>query len=171
MRPDLSPVFIPGRLAGSEVFWIGLGFLAFFDAIRLSLLPIGGFVPWLLVLFFTLIALQNRLRAQGRSVAMAFGVIVAAIAVKMVASFLATVFALYPDFMAFLQAQGVDINDPQAMNAAAYNPQFQQIYAEHLQSNPDLVRAISTAGGWPSMWGYWLVIGLVARRFDALRSA
>ena len=159
---DFAKAFRPGARADARTFQIALALVALLDAVRLTALGALAGPVWFLVLLLLAFALSNRLRDAGRSVALAVLPVSAAIAAKAVAALIAFTAALYPDFLRFLDERGVDMNDPAAMQAAAYDPEVQAAYQTYLQNSPELLREISGAGDWPSTWAFWLVIALFA---------
>ena len=159
---SFAKAFQPGGRSDPRTFQIALALVALGDAVRLTVL--GGFAApaWLAVLLFTAFALSNRLRDAGRSNVLALLPLGAAIAAKAVVAMIALVAALYPDFVEFLAQQGVDMNDPAAVQAAAYDTAMQEAYQARLQGSPELMAQIASAGDWPSTWAFWGVIALFA---------
>ncbi|MFP4518400.1 MAG: hypothetical protein ACLFQ5_03000 [Oceanicaulis sp.] len=159
---SFSNAFQPGGRSDPRTFQIALALVALGDAVRLTAL--GGLAApaWIAVLLFLAFALSNRLRDAGRSNALALIPVAFAIAAKAVVAMIALVAALYPDFIEFLADRGVDMNDPAAMQAAAYDPQIQEAYQARLQDSPERLAELSAAGDWPSTWAFWGVIAFFA---------
>ena len=161
---DLGSAFLPNRRADKDNFLLALGVAALIDAVRLTVFP-GGLLSWLIVVFLVAVAHGNRLRDAGRGPGLVIAPLALATLAKMVAAMGAVTAALYPDFLRFLEARGVDMADPVAVQAAAYDPAVQQAYQERLQSSADLVASVAQAGDWPSLWAFWIVIGLFSLWF------
>ena len=89
---------------------------------------------------------------------------------KIVAGCVALFFAMLPVLNAYLQERGVDINDPDAMNAIASDPSFQSEFQAYVMSTPQLAVDLAQAMAWPSHWGFWIVVVLVGRWFAKLPS-
>ncbi|XBQ15992.1 MAG: hypothetical protein ABL308_13675 [Oceanicaulis sp.] len=167
---DPGAAFWPNRRADADTFLLALGIIAAIDAVRLTLLPVGGLLTWLLVMFFVVSAFINRARDAGRGGGAAVLAAGSAAMAKAVASFIAITAALYPDFLRFMEQRGVDVSDPVAVQAAASDMALQQAYQERLQTSPELMGEIYSAGAWPSMWAFWIVIALFAWRLRRLPS-
>ena len=80
---------------------------------------------------------------------------------KIITGLFAMAVRAYPQFVTFLESQGVNMNDPAAVQAAASDPVIQQAYQTRLSSDPEFAMAILHAGAWPSVWGFWLVLAAV----------
>lgn len=159
---SFSSAFQPGRRSDARTFQIALALVALGDAVRLTVLGLLAGPAWFLVLLFLAFALSNRLRDAGRGVALALLPIAFAIAAKAAAAFIAILAVLYPDIVQFFADQGVDVNDPEALQAAAYDQGLQEAYQAHVQNSPELLAQVSAAGDWPSTWAFWGVIALFA---------
>lgn len=169
MSLQLDSVFVPGRQASTHAFWIGLALIALLDWVRLSLFAASGFLGlllWLIVALFAVTAMQNRLRANQRSLGLAFMAIGAGVIVKIAVAVFATGYALLPELETYLLAQNIRIDDAQSLNQIVNAPGFQQEFTDYLLANPDIAQRISASGGWPSHWGFWIVLGLFARQAD-----
>ena len=160
-RIDLKTAFMPVFRSTEDEFWIGLGVIAALDAVRISLSPAAGLLSFLVIAYFVSAVFINRYRAMGKPSILALGVLGGAIAAKMVIGLFAMAVRAYPQFVAFLESQGVNMNDPAAVQAAASDPVIQQAYQARLSSDPDFAMAILHAGAWPSVWGFWLVLAAV----------
>lgn len=155
---DFRTAFQPGRRSDPRTFQIALALVALGDGVRLTAFGSLAALTWLVILVLTVFALSNRVRDAGRNAARAAIPIVLAVAAKAAAAMIAVIAAMYPDFLRFLADRGVDLNDPAAMQAAAYDPVVQDAYQTRLQNAPELLNAITNAGDWPSTWAFWLVI-------------
>ncbi|MGJ3232893.1 MAG: hypothetical protein ACFE0P_13975 [Oceanicaulis sp.] len=159
---DFSRAFQPGKRSDPRTFQIALALVALGDAVRLTALGQLSGPAWFVVLVLLAFALSNRLRDAGRATVLAILPIGVAILAKTVGAVIAFTAALYPDFLAFLERRGVDLNDPAAMQAAAWDSEIQAAYESHLQNSPELLASLMTAGDWPSTWAFWLVIAVFA---------
>ncbi|KAA5801719.1 hypothetical protein F1654_12600 [Alkalicaulis satelles] len=159
---NFAAAFLPNQRADADQYWIALGLIAAVDFLRLSLLGPQAAVVWPMIAFFVLAAHINRLRHAGRRVDLAVVPLLTAWLGKFAAGVLAMTFAVLPLYMDMMDERGVDINDPAAVSEAAYDPAFQQALAERLSTDEALARQIADAGAWPSMWAFWIVIGLFA---------
>lgn len=157
---NLKVAFWPVHRATPDDFWLALGVIAVLDAVRLTLTPAAGLLSWAVIAFFVACAFINRLRDAGRMVGLAVVPLGAATLVKLVAGLFGMMSVAYPEFIAFLQSQGVDLNDPVSVQAAAYDAEIQRAYQAHLTSDPEHALAILKAGAWPSAWGFWLTLAL-----------
>jgi uncharacterized membrane protein YhaH (DUF805 family) len=151
--------FLPDTRADADTFWLGLGFIALADALRLTLLDAGlAMFAWLLVLFCVASIHINRLRDAGRQGPLVIIPLAAGVAVKAVVAIIAVTVAILPGFMEYLEAQGVDINDPAQVQAAGQDDEliagFQQLMIEN---EADTLAAFS-AGDWPSAIAFWLTV-------------
>lgn len=160
-RLDLKTAFMPVFRSTEDEFWIGLGVIAALDAVRISLSPAAGLLSFLVIAYFVSAVFINRYRAMGKPSILALGVLGGAIAAKMVIGLFAMAVRAYPQFVAFLESQGVNMSDPAAVQAAASDPVIQQAYQTRLSSDPDFAMAILHAGAWPSVWAFWLVLAAV----------
>lgn len=171
-RLPLAAAFLPNQRADADQYWIALGLIAAVDFVRLSLLSllgVQGAILWPLVAFFVLAAHINRLRHAGRRVDMAVVPLLVAWLAKFAAGILAMTVAVLPVFLDMMREAGVDLDDPQAVNAAAYDPALQQALSDRLSNDSDLARQIADAGIWPSTWAFWIVIALFALWFAKLK--
>ena len=75
-----------------------------------------------------------------------------------------------PDDLVGAVERGVDINDPEAMNALAADPGFQSEFQAYVMNTPELAVELAQAMAWPSHWGFWIVVVLVGRWFAKLPS-
>ena len=154
---DLKTAFMPVYRSTEDEFWIGLGVIAALDALRISFSPAAGLLSWLLIAFFVSTVFINRYRALGKPSILSLGVLGGATLVKIITGLFAMAVRAYPQFVTFLESQGVNMNDPAAVQAAASDPVIQQAYQTRLSSDPEFAMAILHAGAWPSVWGFWLV--------------
>jgi len=168
---NLKAAFFPVYRASPDEFWLALGVIALIDALRMSLSPVGGLLTWLLIVFFVTSAFINRLRDAGRKVSLAVVPLAGAVIAKMAAGLIAMTGALYPDFLEFLAGRGIDLNDPAAVQAAAYDANLQEAYRAHLDANPDYMFELLAAAAWPSLWGFWIVAGAFALWFSRMPQA
>ncbi|MEQ8406511.1 MAG: hypothetical protein RKE49_15560 [Oceanicaulis sp.] len=159
---SFAKAFQPGGRSAPRTFQIALALVALGDAVRLTLLGAFAGPAWLVVLLFLAFALSNRLRDAGRSNALALLPLGAAIAAKAVVAIGAVLFEAFPDAVAFFESQGVDVEDPAELQAAANDPELQAAYQAHVMDSPELMAQIQTAGDWPSTWAFWGVIALFA---------
>ncbi len=162
---NLKPVFLPNQRADASVFWLGLGLIAALDALRLTITGGIGLLPWFIVLFFLAVLHANRLRDAGRPALALIVPLILGIAAKLIIGLIAMMVDYMPTFMAFLESQGVDTNDPVQTQAAAFDPGLQRAHEAYLTNNPEILRDMMVAGAWPSTWAFWIVVGLVARWF------
>ncbi|WP_306015803.1 hypothetical protein [Oceanicaulis sp. MMSF_3324] len=158
---DLKTAFMPVFRSTEDEFWIGLGVIAALDAVRISFSPAAGLLSWLVIAFFVSTVFINRYRTLGKPAFLALGVLAGATVVKMLTGLFAMAIRAYPQFVAFLEDQGVNMNDPAAVQAAASDPVIQQAYQNRLSSDPEFAMAILQSGAWPSVWGFWLVLAAV----------
>ena len=168
-RLPFAAAFLPNQRADADQYWIALGLIAAVDFVRLSLLGAQGAILWPLIAFFVLAAHINRLRHAGRRMDMAVVPLLVAWLAKFAAWILAMTVALLPVFLDIMREAGVDLDDSQAVNAAAYDPALQEALSDRLSSDGDLARQIAEAGIWPSTWAFWIVIALFALWFANLK--
>ncbi|AZU03810.1 hypothetical protein X907_1275 [Glycocaulis alkaliphilus] len=159
MPINFRAFFLPDTRADADTFWLGLGFIAFADALRLTLLDAGlAMFAWLLILFCLAALHINRLRDAGRQGPLVIVPLAAGVAVKAIVAIIAVTVAILPGFMDYLEAQGVDINDPAQVQAAGQDDEliagFQQLMIEN---EADTLAAFS-AGDWPSAIAFWLTV-------------
>ncbi|MCC5996058.1 MAG: hypothetical protein JJU18_06790 [Oceanicaulis sp.] len=159
---NFAAAFLPNQRADADQYWIALGLIAAVDFLRLSLLGSQALVVWPMIAFFVLAAHINRLRHAGRRADLAVVPLLVAWLAKFVAAILAMTVAVLPVYLDMMRAQGVDINDPAAVNEAAYDPALQQALSDRITSDEALARQIADAGAWPSTWAFWIVIALFA---------
>ncbi|MCH8489783.1 MAG: hypothetical protein LAT81_07600 [Oceanicaulis sp.] len=167
-RIPFAAAFLPNQRADGDQYWIALGLIAAVDFVRLSLMGVQGSIVWPMVAFFVLAAHINRLRHAGRRADMAVVPLLVAWLAKFAAGILAMTVAVLPAFLDIMRESGVDLDDPQAVNAAAYDPALQQALSDRLSSDGELARQIAEAGIWPSTWAFWIVIALFALWFSRL---
>ncbi len=167
-RIPFAAAFLPNQRADADQYWIALGLIAAVDFVRLSLLGVQGSIIWPVVAFFVLAAHINRLCHAGRRVDMAVIPLLVAWLAKFAAGVMGMTMAVLPVFLDMMRERGVDLDDPQAVNAAAYDPALQQALSDRLSSDGDLARQIAEAGIWPSTWAFWIVIALFALWFARL---
>lgn len=167
-RLTFAAAFLPNQRADADQYWIALGLIAAVDFVRLSLLGAEGLIFWPVIAFFVLCAHINRLRHAGRRQDMAVVPLLVAWLAKTVMAILAMTVSLVPVFFDLMEARGVDLNDPRAVNAAARDPALQQALSERLANDEALTRLIAEAGAWPSTWAFWSVIALFALWFARL---
>jgi hypothetical protein len=158
---DLKTAFMPVFRSTEDEFWIGLGVIAALDALRISFSPAAGVLSWLVIAFFVSTVFINRYRALGKPTALALAALAGATVIKIITGLFGMAMRAYPEFVSFLESQGVNMEDPAAVQAAAYDPAIQQAYQERLTSDPEFAITILHAGAWPSMWGFWLVLAAV----------
>lgn len=168
-RLPFAAAFLPNQRADADQYWIALGLIAAVDFVRLSLLGAGGSIFWPLIAFFVLAAHINRLRHAGRRMDMAVVPLLVAWLAKFAAGLLSMTVAVLPVFLDMMREAGVDLDDPQAVNAAAYDPALQQALSDRLSNDAELARQIAEAGVWPSTWAFWIVIALFALWFARLK--
>lgn len=167
-RIPFAAAFLPNQRADADQYWIALGLIAAVDFVRLSLLGTQGAILWPVIAFFVLAAHINRLRHAGRRVDMAVVPLLVAWLAKFATWILAMTMALLPVFLDMMREAGVDLDDTQAVNAAAYDPALQQALSDRLSSDAELARQVAEAGIWPSTWAFWIVIALFALWFARL---
>jgi len=162
---NLKAAFLPTERADRNTFWLGLGVIAVIDALRLSIMDGVGMAPFILVLFFLTSLHVNRLRDAGRAPGLVLLPLLLGVAAKLVIGLFAMTFAYMPVFTEFLATQGIDINDPVAVQSAAFDPALQAAHEAYLRANPELAVETLRAGAWPSVWAFWIVVGLLGRWF------
>lgn len=167
-RIPFAAAFLPNQRSDADQYWIALGLIAAVDFVRLSLMGVQGSIVWPLIAFFVLAAHINRLRHAGRRVDMAVVPLLVAWLAKFAAGVLSMTVAVLPVFLDMMREAGVDLDDPQAVNAAAYDPGLQQALSDRLSNDSELASRIAEAGIWPSTWAFWIVIGLFALWFARL---
>ena len=129
-------LFLPVYRASTTAFLAGLGVLALLDFARIEFGLLGGlsWIGMLAIWFFTLSLHINRRRHAERGVGLAFLPLVLAVIVKGIAAFFAMVASLYPAMLRFAEDNGVDTDDPVALNEALSEPGFQQEFSRSRQS-------------------------------------
>ena len=168
---NLKAAFLPNQRADAGDYWLGLGVIALIDALRLSVSGGIGLLPWILILFFMVSAHINRLRDAGREPNLVLVPLIAGVAAKTVIGFVAMFFAYIPVFTEFLISQGIDPNDPVAMQQTAFDPAIQAAHDAFLRNNPEIAVDTMRAGAWPSTWAFWLTVGLIGRWFARMPRA
>lgn len=168
---NLKAVFLPTQRADAGDYWLGLGVIALIDAVRLSLSGGAGLLSWLLIVLFVVSVHINRLRDAGRSLNLVLAPLFAGVAAKMVIGFAAMFFAYIPIFSEFLISQGIDPNDPVAMQQTAFDPAIAAAHEAYLRANPEIAFDTMRAGAWPSTWAFWLTVGLIGRWFARMPRA
>ena len=157
-------LFLPVYRASTTAFLAGLGVLALLDFARIEFGLLGGlsWIGMLAIWFFTLSLHINRRRHAERGGGLAFLPLVLAVIVKGIAAFFAMVASLYPAMLRFAEDNGVDTDDPVALNEALSEPGFQQEFSRQLQENPEMVAQMLESSGISSFIGFWLVIAIFA---------
>ncbi|MAK65246.1 MAG: hypothetical protein CMF75_10990 [Maricaulis sp.] len=152
--------FLPVYRASVTAYLGGIALLAVLDFLRLqSSLPGGAMILGLLAIWFFVLSLHvNRRRHAGRDIALAFLPVGLAIVGKILGSFISLMPGIYTAMMEFARSNGVDTDDPQALQAALSDPGFQTEFQRQLEANPELVEHIASAAGSGSFLGFWLVI-------------
>jgi uncharacterized membrane protein YhaH (DUF805 family) len=168
---NLKAAFLPTLRADAGDYWLGLGVIALIDAVRLSMSGGAGLLPWLLILFFMVSLHINRLRDAGRSANLVLIPVFAGVAAKMLVGLVAMFFAYMPIFTEFLISQGIDPNDPVAMQQTAFDPAIAAAHEAYLRNNPEIAFDTMRAGAWPSTWAFWLTVGLIGRWFARMPRA
>ena len=162
---DLKTIFLPNRYATPDQFWLALGVVALIDGVRVSIMPVGALLTWLLVVFFTACVFINRLRDAGRPGPL----VIAPLGLATLAKSVAAMFVIAAHFAAFLAAQGVDVNDRERLEQALEDPQYMQTYQQALSENPELAVEILRAAAWPSVLAFWLVLFALGIWFARMR--
>lgn len=166
---NFRAILLPDTRADADTYWLGLGFIALADALRLTLLDAGlAMFGWLVILFCLAALHINRLRDAGRQGPLVIVPLAAGVAVKTIVAVFAVTLAILPGFMEYLEAQGVDINDPAQVQAAGQDEDliagFQQLMIEN---EADTLAAFS-AGDWPSAVAFWLTVFAIGFWFARL---
>jgi uncharacterized membrane protein YhaH (DUF805 family) len=165
---DFRAIFFPGGRADPSLYWLGLGLIAALDAVRLTLINGIGLLSFVVIAFFVASLHINRLRDAGRSASIVALPLVLGLAAKLIIGLGAMMVHYMPVFYEFLAAQGVDINDSAAVQAAAFDPALQAAHEAYMMNNPDEVYAMLRAAAWPSTWAFWILVGLLGRWFARL---
>jgi uncharacterized membrane protein YhaH (DUF805 family) len=159
---NFSAIFLPASRADADTFWLGLGIIAFLDALRLTLFDASlAMMGWLVILFFTAALHINRLRDAGRQGPLVIIPLAAGVAMKMVTALIAVTVAMLPMFMRYLEASGVDINDPAAVQEAGRDPAIVEGFQQHWLENEADAMAAFAAGDWPSAIAFWAVVFVI----------
>ncbi|MGP1276238.1 MAG: hypothetical protein ACQRW7_12555 [Caulobacterales bacterium] len=166
MPINFRAFLLPDSRADADTFWLGLGLIAFLDALRLTLLDAGpAMLVWLVILFFTASVHINRLRDAGRQGPLVIIPLAAAVVVKAVVAIIAVTAAMLPAFMNHLEAAGVDIDDPAAVQAAGRDEELIAAFQERMVENEAETLAAFAAGDWPSAVAFWLTIFVIGLWF------
>lgn len=157
-----SAIFLPTGRADADTFWLGLGIIAFLDALRLTLLDAGpAMLVWLVILFFAASVHINRLRDAGRQGPLVIIPLAAGVLVKAAVAIIAVTVAMLPGFMEHLEAAGVDVNDPAAVQAAGRDDEIIAAFQQSMIENEAETLAAFSAGDWPSAIAFWLTVFLI----------
>ena len=167
---DFKTVFMPTARLGADQYWLALGMVALIDTRRLSLVALGAVQTSFITLILLSFVHINRMRDAGRQLGLISVPLLLGLAGKIVAACVALFFAMLPILNAYLVERGVDINDPEAMNALAADPGFQTEFQAYVMNTPELAVELAQAMAWPSHWGFWIVVVLVGRWFARLPS-
>lgn len=159
MPINLRAILLPDTRADADTYWLGLGVIAFADALRLTLLDAGlAMLAWLVILFFLTALHVNRLRDAGRQAPLAIIPLASGVVVKVIVAITAVTIAVLPAFMDHLQAAGVDINDPAAVQAAGRDEALIEGFQQRMIENEAETLAAFSAGDWPSAVAFWLTV-------------
>lgn len=159
---SLAAIFLPTARANADTFWLGLGIIAFLDALRLTLLDGGAaMMGWLVILFFVAALHINRLRDAGRQGPLVIVPLAAGVMAKMVVALIAVAVAMVPMFRRHLEAQGIDVNDPVAVQAASQDPEIMQGFERYWVENEAETMAAFASGDWPSAVAFWAVVFMI----------
>ena len=166
---DLKTALLPAYRADSDQFLLGLGVVAALDALRLSLVPEPAAIfLWLPVLFFCASAHINRLRDAGRQPGLVIAPLGLAVLAKAVTAVFAVTAGIYPYYLNYLEERGYDPNDPQSLQTALSDDSLMAGFQDWMMTNEELVMTIADGAAWPSMFGFWIVIGLFAIWFSKM---
>ncbi|MEO1040420.1 MAG: hypothetical protein AAFX09_12840 [Pseudomonadota bacterium] len=161
---------LPGRRADADTYWLALGLVALADGVRMSVLSgPSALFWWLAVLFLVASIHMNRLRDAGRPSWFASAPILGASAAKLMVATGAAASAIFPLYRDFIQRQGVNMSDPEQVNAAFADPELQSAFQSALLADTERAQQIAQAGDWPSMLAFWAVIILGGMWFANLR--
>jgi hypothetical protein len=170
---NLADAFLPGRRSDPDSFLIALGLVALIDGLRLSLLEAGGwplaFAP---ILLLCAAAFINRLRAAGRQGPLVILPLGAALSAKALVGLIGMLTAITPMTFDYMRERGLDPSDPEDMQAAAADPEFQAGFQRYVLDNQERAAEAISAGDWPSTLAWWAVIigfGFWAARLRVLR--
>lgn len=167
---NLKAAFWPTERADADTFWLGLGVIALIDTVRLSISSAGDARAWLVILLLLVFLHTNRLRDTGRSAGLLALPLLLGVAAKAIVASVALFFALMPVLYEFFQLQGLDITDPAASEAFAQDLEMQAAFQAYVLESPDITLILMDAMAWPSHWGFWLMVGVLARWFARMPS-
>lgn len=162
MPISLAAIFLPAGRADADTFWLGLGLIAFLDALRLSVFDGGAaMMGWLVILFFTASVHINRLRDAGRQGPLVIIPLAAGVVAKMMTALIAVTIAMLPMFMRHLEEAGVDLEDPVAVQAAGQDPEIVEGFQRRMVENEAETMAAFASGDWPSAIAFWAVVFII----------
>jgi|GEM_PF-1316266 len=158
MNPGV--LFLPIFRASTTAYLLGLVVLALFDFYRMraGLDPSIASLAMVAIWFFTFSLLANRRRYVGRSAAFALLPVALAALAKILTALVMMMVRVYEAMMVFAAENGVDTEDPVALNAAVSDPGFMQAFQMHLETQPEMAEQLVAAAAIPSFIAFWLVM-------------
>ncbi|WP_270375664.1 hypothetical protein [Marinicauda sp. Alg238-R41] len=155
---NLKTAFLPVYRADADDYWLGLGVIALIDALRITLAgPGAGLLTFLIIVFFFIALHINRLRDAGRPGALAMIAAAVALAAKGIVALIAMAVSLTPLLFEYFQSQGINTEDPQALQEASQDPALMQGFQTYLENQgPEFALQLAGAGAWPSLFGFWI---------------
>ena len=168
---NIKAILLPTERADPGAYWLGLGVIALIDAVRLSVSGGTGLAPWVLILFLVTSLHLNRLRDAKREPSLVLRPLLAGVAAKAIVGAVAFVFGMLPFVDAFMRAQGLDPNNAADVQRINTDPVLREAINVFALENPDLVNGAFKAAAWPSMWAFWLAVGLMGRWFARMPRA
>lgn len=170
MTVNLKTAFWPAHRASPDDFWLGLGVIALIDAVRLSIAPSGvALILWLAILFFVAAVHINRLRDARRRPGLALVPLGLASAAKFFGAAVGVAAGVFPIFIRYMETQGVDVDDPAALQAAAQDPAIGEGFQTYIAGDAQAMAIITSAGDWPSMIAFWAVIFALGFWFASIK--
>ncbi len=164
---NLTNAFLPGRSSDPDSFLIALGLIALADGVRLSVMGASAsFFGFGIIIVLSAAVFINRFRATGRQGPLIILPLGVALAAKTLAAAIGILGGLFPLVIAYAEEEGVDLNDPQAVQQTQ-TPEFQEGFRAYAEARPEALLEAVSAGDWPSLvawWGVLLLFGFWAAK-------